>query len=35
MGSLIDEFESINEVNARIDQGEKPFGHTRPSSTSD
>ncbi len=29
-GSLIDEFERINEINARISQGEKPFGHTRP-----
>jgi predicted acylesterase/phospholipase RssA len=29
-GSLIDEFESINEINASIRQGETPFGHTRP-----
>lgn len=29
-GSLIDEFERINEINARISQGEKPFGHKRP-----
>jgi predicted acylesterase/phospholipase RssA len=29
-GSLIDEFDRINELNLRISQGEKPFGHTRP-----
>jgi predicted acylesterase/phospholipase RssA len=29
-GSLIDEFERINELNARIQQGETPFGHSRP-----
>src|SRR4030095_5962345 len=29
-GSLIDEFERIEELNERISQGEQPFGHTRP-----
>jgi hypothetical protein len=29
-GSLIDEFDRINEINERIKQGETPYGHTRP-----
>ena len=29
-GSLIDEFDRINEINARISQGETPYGHLRP-----
>jgi predicted acylesterase/phospholipase RssA len=29
-GSLIDEFERINEMNDRIGRGETPYGHTRP-----
>jgi predicted acylesterase/phospholipase RssA len=29
-GSLIDEFERIEELNKHINQGEKPFAHTRP-----
>jgi predicted acylesterase/phospholipase RssA len=29
-GSLIDEFDRINELNARIAQGETPYGHTKP-----
>jgi len=29
-GSLIDEFERINEVNDRIRRGESPYGQTRP-----
>lgn len=29
-GSLIDEFERINEINARIEHGEEVFGHKHP-----
>src|ERR1051325_2904984 len=29
-GSLIDEFERIKDLNARIERGERPFGHERP-----
>jgi hypothetical protein len=29
-GSLIDEFERINEINNRIKRGETPYGHARP-----
>ena len=29
-GSLIDEFERINEINDRIRQDKSPYGHTRP-----
>ncbi|HEX8180002.1 MAG TPA: patatin-like phospholipase family protein [Pyrinomonadaceae bacterium] len=29
-GSLIDEFDRIKELNERIRQGERPYGHTRP-----